>query len=421
MIETLSAVFWGVLTFSILVVLHEGGHFAVARAFGVKVHEFMLGLPGPAIRWKGKNTVYGVTAFPLGGYVRIAGMEPGPEDPRLAVALAFVTTRRRVTANDIAEALGLQLADADDVLVTLVDWGAIRVPEGEEDENTYEAIHEAEAAQDPGTLLDAARSITYRGLSTWKRIAVLSAGVIVNLLSAVLVFVLVLSLYGVPTPTLKVDLAAAGSAAAAAGIKSGDTVRSIDGKRLADFEGLLAVLAKSQPGDKVTIGVVRADEPVALDVTLGRSESGQAQLGVEVTSENVRLTPLAALKESFVWIGLVAKAIGGFFNPATFQESVDGSRSVVGISVIVAQAAERGPIDYAFLVALLSLSLGIMNILPIPPLDGGKVAIEIIEALARRQLPRKVTIGLSLAGAVLLFTFIGYLMYADVVRVVQGG
>jgi len=420
MIDTLSAVFWGVLTFSILVVLHEGGHFAVARAFGVKVHEFMLGLPGPAIRWQGKNTVYGVTAFPLGGYVRIAGMEPGPEDPRLAAALAFVTTRRRVTANDLAEELGLELADADEVLVTLVDWGAIRVPMGE-DENTYEAIHEAEAAHDPHALLDTARSITYRGLSTWKRIAVLSAGVVVNLLSAVLVFVLVLSLYGVPTPTLKVDLAAVGSAAAAAGIKTGDMVRSVDGKRLADFEGLLAVLAKAQPGDKVSIEVVRAGEPVALDVTLGGSESGQAQLGVQVTSENVRLTPLAALKESVVWIGLVFKAIGGFFNPATFQESVDGSRSVVGISVIVAQAAERGPIDYAFLVALLSLSLGVMNILPIPPLDGGKVAIEIIEALAHRQLPRKVALGLSLAGALLLFTFIGYLMYADVVRFVQGG
>jgi len=160
MIDTLSAVFWGVLTFSILVVLHEGGHFAVARAFGVKVHEFMLGLPGPAIRWQGKNTVYGVTAFPLGGYVRIAGMEPGPEDSRLAAALAFVTLRRRVTANDLAEELGLELADADGILVTLVDWGAIRVPDGEDDENTYEAIHGAEAAQDPAALLDSARSIT---------------------------------------------------------------------------------------------------------------------------------------------------------------------------------------------------------------------------------------------------------------------
>ena len=72
----------------ILVVIHEGGHFLAARVFGVKVHEFMIGLPGPAFRFQGKRTTYGVTAIPLGGYVRIAGMEPGPEDPLLGPALA---------------------------------------------------------------------------------------------------------------------------------------------------------------------------------------------------------------------------------------------------------------------------------------------------------------------------------------------
>ena len=101
MFETLSAVFWGVLTFSILVVLHEGGHFLTARAFGVHVHEFMIGLPGPAIRFRGKKTDYGITAIPLGGYVRISGMEPGPEEPLLGPALAYVTRVRTATADDV--------------------------------------------------------------------------------------------------------------------------------------------------------------------------------------------------------------------------------------------------------------------------------------------------------------------------------
>ena len=72
-------VFWGVITFSLLVVLHEAGHFVAARAFGLKVHEFMVGLPGPRISYHGKKTTFGVTAIPLGGYVRIAGMEPGAD------------------------------------------------------------------------------------------------------------------------------------------------------------------------------------------------------------------------------------------------------------------------------------------------------------------------------------------------------
>ena len=76
MTTVLADIFWFIVTFSILVVLHEGGHFLVARAFGVYVHEFMIGLPGPALRFHGKKTDYGITAVPLGGYVRISGMEP---------------------------------------------------------------------------------------------------------------------------------------------------------------------------------------------------------------------------------------------------------------------------------------------------------------------------------------------------------
>jgi len=420
MMETLSALFWGVLTFSILVILHEGGHFAVARAFGVKVHEFMVGLPGPAIRWQGKNTVFGVTAIPLGGYVRIAGMEPGPEDPQLADVLACATRLHRVTAHDVSEELGIELSEAEGFLVTLADWGALQAPAADDD--VYESLHAEEAASDPQALIDTARSITYRGLSTWKRIAVLSAGVVVNLASAVLVFVLVLSLYGVPTQSLTVDVAAKGGGAAAAGIKAGDTITSVDGKQLEKWQDLLDRLGTLKPGQTVVVTVDREGAPRSFDVTLGRSDSGTALLGIQVTIENVKLSPVAALKESFMWIGLVFKAIGGFFNPSTFQESVSGSMSVVGVSVEVSKAAQRGPIDFAFLVALLSLSLGVMNILPIPPLDGGKVALEVIEGVSRRQIPRKIAYGISLAGALLLFTFIGYLMYADVVKLmVQGG
>ena len=421
MMETISAIFWGVLTFSILVVLHEGGHFAVARAFGVKVHEFMLGLPGPAIRWRGKNTVFGVTAIPLGGYVRIAGMEPGPEDPRLAHVLALVTRGRKASAVDVSSELGYELADAEGLLVTLADWGAISSP-ARRDDDVYEAIHAENLAADPGSLLDLARTVTYRGLSTWKRIAVLSAGVVVNLVSAVVVFVLVLTLYGLPAQTLKIEAAPSTGAAAAAGIRPGDTVKWIDGKKLSTWEDLTTTLATLKPGAAVVVVVDRAGAPRSFDVLLGRSDTGGARLGIQVTIENLRMAPLAALKESFVWIGLVFKAIAGFFNPGTFRASVNGSMSVVGVSVEVSKAASRGPIDYAFLVALLSLSLGVMNILPIPPLDGGKVALEIIEGVSRKQLPRRVAYGLSLAGAVLLFTFIGYLMYADVVKfIVKGG
>jgi regulator of sigma E protease len=420
MLATLSAVFWGIVTFSILVLLHEGGHFLTARAFGVHVHEFMIGLPGPAIRFHGKNTDYGVTAIPLGGYVRISGMEPGPEDPLLGPALAFVTAERTATVESLGVALGVEADHAESLLVTLVDWNALdRLAESDDE---YVAKAPAVPAADPVALLDAARSTTYRGLSTLKRILVLSAGVVVNLLAAILVFVLVLTLYGVPTQTLTVETTLAGGAAAGAGVKAGDTVKAFDGTALADWPALLAALAKHKPGDTVTVTVDRNGSDVTKTLTLGRSESGGALLGIGVTQNRVRLSVWEALKDSIMWIGLVFKAIGGFFNPATFKTSVSQSSSVVGISVEVSRAVRSGPIDYAFIVALLSLSLGVMNILPIPPLDGGKIALEIWEAIIGRPLSRRFSIGLSATGTLLLLAFIGYLMYSDVMKyAVHGG
>ena len=250
----------------------------------------------------------------------------------------------------------------------------------------------------------------------------LSAGVAVNLAAAILVFVLVLTLYGVPAQTLTVDSTLPAGAAAAAGIKAGDTFKSLDGAALADWQALLTRLGKLKPGQQVSVTVDRDGRDVTKTLTLGRNEAGGAQLGIAVTQTRIRMPVAEAFKNSFMWIGLVFKAIGGFFNPATFQTSVSQSSSVVGISVEVSRAVKGGPIDYAFIVALLSLSLGVMNILPIPPLDGGKIAIEIGEAIVGKPLSRRFAIGLSATGTLLLLSFIGYLMYTDVMRyVVRGG
>ena len=422
MLMALWAVFWFIITFSILVVLHEGGHFLVARAFGVHVHEFMIGLPGPSLRFHGKETDYGVTAIPLGGYVRISGMEPGPEDPNLGPVLAYVTRVGTTTLDQVSRDLGMGLGDADAALTVLVDWNAVS-REGAEDDESYAAHFDSALADDPEALLAKARSTTYRGLSTWKRVLVLCAGVAVNLVAAVLVFVLVLTLYGIPTATLTVDTTLPGGGAAKAGITKGDTITAIANQQLRTWDELLTAISKHAPGESVTVAVrSKSGATHQVTVVLGSSASKKPLLGIQVATENVRQTLGQALTMSFTYVGLVFQAIAGFFSPRTFQSSIQQSTGVIGVAVMAQQAAGRGPIDYAFLVALLSLSLGIMNILPIPPLDGGKVAIEIVEGLSRRQLSRKLSIGLSLAGTLVLVTLIGYLMYADVVRfVIHGG
>lgn len=411
--------FWFIVTFSILVVLHEGGHFLVARAFGVHVHEFMIGLPGPSIRFRGKKTDYGVTAIPLGGYVRISGMDPGPEDERLATVLAYVTRRQHVSTDETARDLGLSLEDADILLATLVDWAAIR--KDEQDPESFDSNHSIELAEDPTALLDLARSSTYRGLPAYKRILVLSAGVVVNLLSAILVFVLVLTLVGLPEATLTIGVLTPSGGAAKAGLKVGDTIQSIDGQKLADWNALVTTVSKHHAGERVTVVAVRDGVERTMAVTLG-SQGKRPLLGVQGTQINVPQSLPQAISMSFGLVGQVFVAIGGFFGPSTFQKSVQSSAGVIGIAVMAGRAAQLGPIDFAAFVAVLSLSLGVMNILPIPPLDGGKIVLEIIEAARRRPLPRKVSLGVSLAGAAVLFALIGYLMYADIINfIVKGG
>jgi len=415
-----AAVFWGVITFSILIVLHEGGHFLAARAFGLKVHEFMLGLPSPGLRWRSRRSgvTYGVTVLPLGGYVRIAGMEPGHEDALLAGALGLLVEHSRMDAADLSTLLGVSRDRASALMTTLEDYGAA---EAVADSMDWVPLVGYLDGEDEAALLARVRTTVYRGLPTWKRVTVLSMGVIVNIVSAIVILTLALSLVGIPTPTTTLAAIAVDGPAAVAGMQRGDRITAIESTPIGAWSELKAAMAKAKPGVPITITIVRGSRTIPLSVTPTTTTGGGGYLGVTSGLKNVPMGFGAAVGQSFAMVGAVFVAIGKFFNPSTFAESIQGARSVVGISYEVASAAEQGPLAYAWMVALLSLSLGIMNILPIPPLDGGKIAVELGERLFGRRVPRKVSIAFSVVGTVLLFSLIFYLMYADIVRYIIKG
>jgi regulator of sigma E protease len=413
-----AAVFWGVITFSLLVLLHEGGHYLAARAFGVKVHEYMLGLPGPALRWRSKRsgTAFGVTAIPLGGYVRIAGMEPGPEDPLLAEAIGLLADQGHLTTAELARGLGVDTDRAVTLLATLEDYAAV---ETVKDEPAPRTLVRREAGESDDALLTRVRSHVFRGLPTWKRITVLAMGVLVNLVAAILILAVTFSIWGTPTGVSRtVQVVQAGSAAARAGILAGDTVLAIGPSRVTAWSQVLAFLKTKKPGDVVAVSVSRGGRTLVLTAALGARPDGTAFLGVGPQAIYTPMPPLTALGTSLRWTGLVFAAVAQFFDPKTFSTSITNARSIVGASYEVANAAQDGPLPYAWLFALLSLSLGVVNVVPIPPLDGGKIAVEVIERIARRPLPRRLTLVLSGVGTALLLSLIFYLMYADILRYV---
>ena len=127
-LNVISVVFWGLLVLSLLVFIHEGGHFLAARAFGMRVTEFFLGMPSRfrlAFKSKRYGTEFGVTPILLGGYTRICGME-GEEDELLAPALACVQRHGRVKVAELADEIGCDQDQAKRMIATQADWGASR-------------------------------------------------------------------------------------------------------------------------------------------------------------------------------------------------------------------------------------------------------------------------------------------------------
>lgn len=128
-----------VISIGFLVFIHEGGHYLAARAFGVRVTEFMLGLPAPSIGFTKGETRYGVTAVPLGGYAKVCGMEAGPLQPHLQEALASLYRRGIANMEDVARDCGISDDEAYNALEELVEWGSVIGPSKADQYNTYRA------------------------------------------------------------------------------------------------------------------------------------------------------------------------------------------------------------------------------------------------------------------------------------------
>ena len=458
LVGTISSVFWGLLVLSVLVFVHEGGHYLAARAFGVRVTEFFLGMPSPVkLSHKSKKygTEIGVTPILLGGYTRICGMEPG-ESPALANVLACVQRHGRVSASAVAAEAGISVDEAYRCLVMLVDWGSIRPyydpdlgeHEGQadwpsqfqtipRDANMLTEYDLGNALGQPGTTDEAAprpitcsadeflaaeRSHVYLGCGFLKRLVMLVAGPLVNIALAFVIVVSSLMLVGVQVASHQnvIGGVAEGSLAQAAGIAVGDVVTRIDGRPVSSWDDLSAILDDVLPaGRDFEVTVEREGETVVLNVDV-EDGAPQEMLGIYSSSETLRLGFGEASRVALGYAGQVVSFVVQLIVPTHTMEVLEQSSSIVGISVAASQAASAGLAELLMLAAAVSMSLGFMNLLPIPPLDGGKVLIEVIQLVMRRPLSQRAQNIVSYVGlAFFLFVFV-FVLRNDVLRLIQG-
>ncbi len=345
-----------ICTIGPLIFLHELGHYLVARLFGVGAEVFSIGF-GPEIKgWTDKHgTRWKLAAIPLGGYVRFVGDEDVASSP--------------------AAAATVKPQDRD-------------------------------------------RSFHLKPI--WQRFLIVLAGPMANFLIAILIFAAFFAAFGVPRTPSVVALVQPGSVAQQVGIVPGDRILSVAGQETDSFEAVRRVVAL-RPAERVEIVVERGEERRAFEATLGvleeRDQFGQSfrvgLLGVGATDRVMDRVPAHRLIPAATGytVALTRSMIDGLVQIITGRRSIDDIGGPMKMAQIAGQQASLGFFEFAQLLALFSINLGFINLLPVPMLDGGHLLFYSIEAVRRRPVSVRAQEwafrgGLAFVLALIVFTTI---------------
>ena len=387
-----------ILGLGFLILIHEAGHFFVARLVGMNPRKFYLGFPPALVKTKRNGIEYGVGAIPLGGYVKIPGMHrpaAGDLDVHFGRAQEEDPSLRRPV-----QELSRQLESGD----YLSAREAVAHLGSQLDETRLSPVALKTAERGVVDVDDALAPDAYWRARTWKRVAVIFAGPGANLLLAVILFTL-LFLAGGGKATRSVDEVAPGTPAAAMGLRAGDEILAIDGRSVAPDE--IAREISGSGGDPLEVTVERNRKTITLGPVAAREVDGSYRLGFILRGEG--LGPVESTWQAIRVTGIVTKEIGASIGRLVTGDGSDEISSPVGIVQGSSQAVEQGADTYLWVLGLISLSLALLNLLPLLPLDGGHIAFSLVEGIRGKAVAREVYERVSMVGiaVVLLLFFIG--------------
>ena len=344
-----------VIVLGVLIFAHELGHFLLAKLMGVGVEKFSLGFGPKIVSKKIGMTEYMISSIPLGGYVKMVGEEPD--------------------------------AELDDSLLPL--------------------------------------SFSHKGL--FRRSMIVLAGPAFNLLLSVVIFFVFFLISGLPIMKPEVGEVKEGMPAHEGGIRPGDSIVSIDGKLVSRWEEMAALIKKSG-GRPLHIGILRNNTGISVKIA-PKMVSSQNLFGEQIEKYAIgitasgafsveKLNPLEAGAEGVSQTWEIAKltvvAIGKIISGTVSAKTLGGP---IMIAQMAGQQAKAGITNLIFFIALLSVNLGIINLLPIPVLDGGHLMFFFIEAVGRKPVNIKVREVAQQVGIFVLLMLMIFVFYNDIVRV----
>ena len=447
--DGLKTAFYFLAVLSVLVIVHEWGHFIVAKLCRMRVEDFSLFFGKVIYRLGERNgTVYNVRAVPLGGFVKITGMEP--ED----ISSATPILKRRDTASGRLEKIktlrglsddalnGIEFANVSErikqAVADAIDRDSNLTVEGKQELNVL--LHSTSINSDEhryieailGADLQAPDPDGYNQKPIWMRAAVIFAGPFMSLMFGYMLFCIMGFTTGLPlpdfdNPTNIVERVSPDKPGSRAGLKQGDRVVEINDRPIAQGKQMIETIHNSI-GQPLKLGIERGKEKLALTVTPEEGEVEDEENGVTVKKKVglIGFVPRPIIEWKRFGVGeSVAKGSQLIYIQLTETPKVLFSKRVkddvggpVAIVSKVHEDSQEGPRQVLFTAALLSVSLCIFNLLPIPILDGGHLMLLLIEFVRRRKLSSREVYAAQMVGLSIIGVLFLLVTYNDIARII---
>ena len=357
------------LVFSAVIAIHEFGHFTVAKLCGIQVNEFSIGM-GPVL-WKKnhKGTQYSLRALPVGGFVALEG-EESPE------------SQQAEAAHTVQE----------------------------------QPAPETEASVQP-------TGIPLNEAPVWQRALVMVAGAVMNFVLGFVVLVFLIAAQNEPITSKTIYAIQDGALCGQTGLQAGDKVLAVNGRRCFVANDILYELVRTQ-SYSADFTVLRDGQKVQLpgvQFDTWQDEQGETHMSIGFSVYGLEKTPGNVLREagnSVLYYGRIV--FTSLVDLVRGRESINNLSGPVGIVSAIGQAASYGWQDLLELLALITVNLGILNLLPFPALDGGKVVFLVIEGVTGHAVPEKLQSVLTLATFGLLFGLMIFATSNDILRLITG-